>query len=101
MDACHACCAHSLGSDKHAAEMRKCVISCTVCAQACALCLQACGLGHARASHVMRLCVKVCKDCENECGRHKHHAPCQACARACRACRVACTKALQRRPSKR
>ena len=29
------------------------------------------------------VCAKVCKDCEDECLKHKEHIECKACAEAC------------------
>jgi Cys-rich four helix bundle protein (predicted Tat secretion target) len=45
------------------------------------------------AAQLAAICVKTCKDCEEQCAKHeKKHAACAACAKSCRACIKACKK---------
>jgi len=60
------------------------------CAEICGLAISQVASGSSFTGDVLRLCIKACEDCADECAKHHHLDHCAVCAEVCRKCADAC-----------
>lgn len=86
--ACHHCATACL-EEENVGMMVGCIRSDLDCAAFCQTTLGFVGRSSSQLDAVLRLCIELCRACEQECRQHDHDH-CQRCADACRACHRAC-----------
>jgi hypothetical protein len=96
--ACTACADACLSEDM-VAELTKCIRTDLDCADMCSttgnILSRHTGYDANMTRAVLQDCVRVCKSCAEECGRHAGmHGHCRICAEACRRCETACNNLL-------
>ena len=58
-----------------------------------AMCTALAKMASSNSKHLVamaKVCIDVCKSCEDECLKHKQHVQCKVCAAACAECIKAC-----------
>ncbi|GAB6931406.1 four-helix bundle copper-binding protein [Paenibacillus sp. JCM 10914] len=93
MNACNVCYVSCL-KEYELAMLRDCITLDRECADICSLAAQAMSRKSPYTKEIVELCIKVCLDCAEECGKHEHDH-CKQCAEACRKCAEACRELLE------
>ncbi len=97
VDACLKCaaicnhCASACLQEDDVKMMATCIQTDMECAAICYATAQLLSLGSDKAKEICRLCAAICKECGDECGKHKSDH-CRECAEACKICAEECTK---------
>lgn len=99
--ACTAC-ADACLSEESVARLAKCVRTNSDCADVCAATARLLSrhTGHDAnvTAQMLHACVKACRACADECGRHAaHHEHCRICAEVCRQCERMCDELVASR----
>lgn len=89
--ACNHCAVSCLEEDD-VKMMVRCIRLDLDCAAICKVALDYVSRDSTMAREVLGLCARACRECGEECAKHKHDH-CQACAEACRRCEQACQQA--------
>ena len=86
-------CAVSCLQEDDVKMMEKCIRTDLDCASVCKMAIEYLSRDSTYSREVLDLCARICRDCGDECAKHKHDH-CQACAEACRKCEQACQQAV-------
>jgi hypothetical protein len=62
------------------------------CAQICEVAAAFISRSSKHAKHILKECLEICIQCENECRKHEHMEHCKRCADSCHKCADACRK---------
>ena len=89
--ACNYCAVSCLKED-NVKMMERCIRLDLDCAAICKMAMDYVARDSSMAREVLDLCAKACRECGEECAKHKHDH-CQMCAEACRRCEQACQQA--------
>jgi len=96
IDACLNCaalcnhCASSCLQEKDVKMMARCIQLDMECAAVCYTAAQLMSLGSNRAEEYCRMCADICRECGEECGKHKMEH-CRECAEASKRCAHECS----------
>jgi hypothetical protein len=97
IDACYECatlcdhCAAACLKESDVKMLANCIELDIYCADICRLTAHFMAKGEKYAGEACALCAKVCRDCADECARHKH-GHCKACSEACSKCAEECSR---------
>lgn len=95
IEACNICavycerCAASCLKEDNASAMSECIRLDMQCAQLCRLAASLMAQNSEHARDVCKVCVRLCRQCGEECGKHSADH-CQQCAEACYRCADEC-----------
>ncbi|MGF2615898.1 four-helix bundle copper-binding protein [Rossellomorea vietnamensis] len=92
LEACNVCFDSCL-NEENVGMMAGCIRLDRECAAVCSLAVNSMQSGSPNVKEILKLLVKVCESCGNECNKHEHDH-CRKCAAACFTCGEECKKLI-------